>query len=45
MTDEAVRSDFFWVYGGMVDALAEVVTVLMHWSEGCACHFGQAHAR
>ena len=35
---EAIRSPWFWVFGGMCQALQSVVERVTRWSEECPCH-------
>ena len=39
VVDEAIRSDVFWCYCHMMDAIGEVLQDVQTWGEACPCHW------
>ena len=39
LANEAILSTWFWAYATMLDVLGEGLDNVMHWAEGCPCHW------
>ena len=39
LVNEAILSVWFWAYATMLDVMGEGLDGVMHWGEGCPCHW------